>query len=63
MKGEDLDGYISWYEALAMEAGYNRDNPLCLQKFTDGLPHDLYKDCMCLDQPNSYERWKESTIH
>ena len=63
MKGENLDDYISRYEALAMEAGYNRDDPLCLRKFTDGLPHDLYKDCMRLDRPATYERWKESAIH
>lgn len=42
MKGENLDDYIAKYEALIMEAGYNRNTPLCLRKFTDGLPHDLY---------------------
>ena len=41
---------------------YRRDNPLCLRKFTDGLPHDLYKDCMRLDHPGTYEQWKASTI-
>ena len=62
MKGEDLDVYIARYEALALEARYNRDDPLCLQKFTDGLPHDLYKDCMRLDCPRTYEQWKASAI-
>ena len=42
MKGENLDDYIVKYEALVVEAGYNHDNPLCLRKFTDGLPHELY---------------------
>ena len=55
MKGEDLDGYVARYEALTLEAGYRRDDPLCLRKFTDGLPHDLYKDCMRLDRPGNYE--------
>ena len=62
MKGENLDDYISRYEALTLEAGYRRDDPLCLRKFTDGLPHDLYKDCMRLDHPGTYEEWKESAI-
>ena len=62
MKGEDLDAYIARYEALALEARYNRDDPLCLRKFTDGLPHDLYKDCMRLDRPGTYEQWKASAI-
>ena len=62
MKGEDLDGYVARYEALALEVGYNRDDPLCLRKFTDGLPHDLYKDCMHLDRPGTYKQWKASAI-
>ena len=62
MRGEDLDGYIARYKNLVMEAGYNRDDPLCLRKFTDGLPHNLYKDCMRLDRPGTYEQWKESAI-
>ena len=40
MKGEDLDGYVAWYEALALEASYTRDDPLCLRKFTDSLCHE-----------------------
>ena len=63
MKGEDLDSYIARYEALTLEAGYRRDDPLCLRKFTNGLPHDLYKDCMHLDRPGNYEQWKASAIH
>ena len=62
MKGENLDDYISRYEALTLEAGYRRDDPLCLRKFTDGLPHDLYKDCKHLDRPGTYKEWKESAI-
>ena len=62
MKGEDLDGYIARYEALTLEAGYRRDDPLCLRKFTDGLPHDLYKDCLRLDRPGNYEQWKAAAI-
>ena len=30
MKGEDLDGYISRYEALVIEAGYDQNDRLCL---------------------------------
>ena len=58
MKGENLDDYIARYEALTLEAGYRKDDPLCLQKFTDGLPHNLYKDCVQLDRPGTYEQWK-----
>ena len=62
MKGENLDDYISRYKALTLEAGYRKDDPLCLRKFTDGLPHNLYKDCMHLDCPRTYKEWKESAI-
>ena len=62
MKGENLDDYVTKYEALTLEAGYRRDDPLCLRKFTDGLPHNLYKDCMCLDRPGNYKQWKASAI-
>ena len=62
MKGENLDDYIARYEALTLEVGYHKDDPLCLRKFTDSLPHDLYKDCMRLDRPGNYEQWKASAI-
>ena len=32
------------------------------KEFTDGLPHDLYRDCMRLDRPTMYNQWKQSTI-
>ena len=55
MNSKDLDGYIARYEALIIEAGYNHNNRLCLRKFTDGLPHDLYQDAIRLDHPRNYE--------
>ena len=54
MKGEDLDGYIAKYESLVIEAGYDQNNQLCIRKFTDRLPHKLYRDCMHLNCPENY---------
>jgi hypothetical protein len=51
MQGEDLDAYIAKYEGLVLEAGFNLRDRLCLKMFTDGLPHDLYRDILRLDNP------------
>jgi hypothetical protein len=62
MQGEDLDAYITKYEGLVLEAGFNLRDRLCLKMFTDGLPHDLYRDILRLDNPRSYDEWKDAAL-
>jgi hypothetical protein len=62
MQGEDLDAYIAKYEGLVLEAGFNLRDRLCLKMFTDGLPHDLYRDILRLDNPQNYDEWKDATL-
>jgi hypothetical protein len=62
MQGEDLDAYIAKYEGLVLEAGFNLRDRLCLKMFTDGLPHDLYKDILQLDNPRNYDEWKDAAL-
>ena len=44
MEGSDLDAYISKFEQTVRHAGLNHDDPLVLDKFTDGLPTKMYED-------------------
>jgi hypothetical protein len=62
MQGEDLDTYIAKYEGLVLEAGFNLRDRLCLKMFTDGLPHDLYRDILRLDNPRNYDEWKDAAL-
>ena len=60
MKQGDLDAYIVEYEVLVKMAGYDPNSQLTLKIFTDGLPTELYKDALRLDQPRNYAEWKEA---
>ena len=62
MKPGDLDAYIAEYEVLVEMAGYDPNSRLTLKIFTDGLPAELYKDVLRLDQPRNYAEWKEAAL-
>jgi hypothetical protein len=62
MKGKDLDGFITQYEQLTREVGYNHADCLCLKFFTDGLPNKLYRDILRLDRPRNYLEWREAAL-
>ena len=51
MEGGDLDGFINLFKLLVCHAGYNPDESLVLQKFTDGLPFGMYKAIYKNDNP------------
>ena len=57
MEGSDLDAYISKFEQTVHHAGLNHDDPLVLDKFTDGLPTKMYEDIYTHKQPQMYEQW------
>ena len=63
MEGGDLDAYISKFEQTVRHAGLNQDDPLVLDKFTDGLPTKMYEDIYTHKQPRTYEQWRHEAIN
>jgi hypothetical protein len=62
MNGMDVDGYITNFERLVQTAGYNLDDPQTLDYFTDGMCHNLFKECYQNDDPLTYDDWKASLL-
>ena len=63
MEGGDLDGFINRFEILVRHAGYDPDHSMVLQKFTDGLPMEMYKNIFNKDNaPTTYQGWREAAI-
>src|SRR6266702_1908967 len=60
MKGYDIDGYAAWFEPLVRKAGYRLDDRRGLDLFTNGIEGTLYKSCIDMDRPQSYEEWLAS---
>ena len=64
MEGGDLDGFINRFEILVRHAGYDPDHSMVLQKFTDGLPMEMYKTIFGKDNaPTTYQGWREAAIN
>jgi hypothetical protein len=62
MNGMDVDGYIANFERLVRTAGYNLDDVQTLDYFTDGMRHNLFKECYQNDDPVTYDDWKTSLL-
>src|SRR6202453_5030941 len=62
MEGGELDAYISKFEQTVRHAGLNQDDPLVLDKFTDGLPTKMYEDIYTHKRPHTYEQWRQEAI-
>jgi hypothetical protein len=62
MNGMDVDGYIATFERLVWTAGYDLDDPQTLDYFTDGMRHNLFKECYQNDDPVTYDDWKASLL-
>ena len=64
MEGGDLDGFINRFEILVHHANYDPDHSMVLQKFTDGLPMEMYKMIFGKDNaPTTYQGWREAAIN
>ena len=63
MKGEELDDYISHFEALVRHTGLAINNQLVVDIFTAGLPYNMYKELYNI-QPLlvMYEDWRTAAI-
>ncbi len=62
MKGEDIDLYIAEFKEAVRTAEYRFDVPQTIDTFTEGLPTGLYQKILELDQPHSYDQWKQAAI-
>ena len=63
MKGEELDDYISHFEALVHQAGLTINDQLVLNIFTTGLPYNMYKELYNIQPPLiTYKQWRVAAI-
>jgi len=62
MKEGDIDAYVAQFEELAQMAGYRLDEPQTIDTFTAGLPLNLYLKTFELDQPRTYQQWREAVV-
>jgi hypothetical protein len=62
MNGMDVDGYVANFERLVRTASYDLDDPQTLDYFTDGMRHNLFKECYQNDDPVTYDDWKASLL-
>ena len=63
MKGEELNDYVSHFEALVRQAGLAINNQLVLNMFTTGLLYNMYKELYNIQPPLiTYEEWRTAAI-
>ena len=63
MKGEELDDYISHFEALVCHVGLAINDQLVVDIFTAGLPYNMYKELYNIQPPLiMYEDWRSAAI-
>ncbi|KAH9030849.1 hypothetical protein EDB83DRAFT_2525871 [Lactarius deliciosus] len=62
MTGGDIDSYVTAFEKLVRQADYRLDDPLVLDKFTRGVPLDLYRNAYQFHSPVTYHQWKTALI-
>ena len=63
MKGEELDNYISHFEALVRHTGLAINNQLVVDIFTAGLLYNMYKELYNIQPPLiMYEDWRTAAI-
>ena len=63
MKGEELDDYISHFEALVRHAGLAINDQLVVDIFTAGLLYNMYKELYNMQPPLvMYEDWRTAAI-
>ena len=56
MEHEELDAYISKFEQAVRHAGFDVNDPMVLDKFTDGLPCKMYEDIYTAKHPRTVTR-------
>jgi hypothetical protein len=57
MEKGDIDAYIAKFEQVIRQAGLDVDQPLVVNKFARGLPHEMYNFIYTHKDPQTYEQW------
>jgi hypothetical protein len=53
---------VAKFEELVAQAGYDLDDGQTIEKFTNGLPVSLWGTVYDLDEPTTYEQWRNATM-
>ena len=56
--GNDINAYIAKFETLVQKAGYNLNDNMVIEVFTDGLPMGLYDKIFSIDKLQTYKGWR-----
>jgi hypothetical protein len=63
MERGDIDGYISKFEQTVRLAGLDINEQMVVDKFTDGLPNDMYATLYEQNPaPITYEQWRHGAV-
>src|ERR1700744_5745517 len=60
--GDDVDVYIAKFETLVRKVGYDLNDDMVIEVFTDGLPVRLYDKIFSMDEPRTYEHWRRCIL-
>lgn len=60
--GDKVDKYIATFETLVQKAGYDIGDFMVVQVFTNGLPTGLYEKILTIDNPHTYEGWRQCVL-
>ncbi len=63
MKGDDLDGFIAQFAAIAKKAGYDLNGEATLDVFQRALPYKLVANCVKFDHPVTWNNWTRAARH
>src|SRR6266702_6058626 len=62
MKDGDINAYVAQFKELARMAGYRLDEPQTIDTFMARLPLNLYLKTFELEQPRTYQQWREVVV-
>jgi hypothetical protein len=62
MKDRNIDEYVTTFDTLVAQAGYEADDAQTLEKLISGLPASLYETIYQLDDPRNYKEWCRAAI-
>jgi hypothetical protein len=62
MEKGDIDAYIAKFEQVIRQAGLNIDQPLVVNKFARGLPHEMYDFIYTHKDPQTYKQWRNEVF-
>src|ERR1700744_4587252 len=60
--GTDVDEYVATFETLVRKAGYDLRDDMVVDVFTNGLPAALYSLIYNIDNPHTYDQWREVVL-